>query len=204
MFPNPNVPIASVKDDCVTITNEGGKSIQAEGSTATKYLQAFTTRHQPPATVFCARELEAGLVAFVENEAALLDDDEAIRSKARDILKTPRTAADDPVLLEKFKSMMRERLSLAGSSGIQTQTQPQPLVGQNQGTHGETQMSGMVTPGMELLMPSGMDFPFSSDIDLTMTDGELNDILQEIDFDFGDMSELPSPDVAALGALNQG
>ncbi|KAK0619821.1 C2H2 type zinc finger-containing protein [Immersiella caudata] len=206
MFPNPNVPIASVKEDCVTINTEG-KPIQAESSTATKYLQSFTTRHQPPASVFCSRELEAGLYEFVESQVSLLGcgggkvaaqaafpNDEAIRAKARDILKTPNTAADDPVLMETFKKMMKERLGLAS---------PIDAVGQNQNTLGEVQMSGTTSPGIDLLSPLGVDFSFPPDTDLGMTDGELNDILHDIDFDFGDMSALPSPGDAALGGLTQ-
>lgn len=213
MFPNPNtVPVAPVKDDCVTITNEGRKPIQAESSTATKYLQSFTTRHQPPATVFCSRELEAGLAAFVESEVSLLScgggkaaaeaafpDDNAIRSKAREILQISATPADDPVLMEKFKAMMRERLHLdnPAQSGNQDQAQDQVVAAQNQAVPGLDLTSGNSFAGIDLLAPLDVDFSLSPDMDLSMPDGELNDILQEIDFDFETIPELPCP-------LNQG
>jgi hypothetical protein len=127
-------------------------------------------------------------------------NDEAIRAKAKEILKTPNTAADDPVLIEKFKKMMKERLGLASPSEATFGAQAQ--VSQSQGALGEIQISGTAMPGMDLLSPTGIDLSFPPNMDLGMTDGELNDILQDIDFDFGDMSALPSPgDV--LGGMAQ-
>ncbi|MCQ6463584.1 hypothetical protein NPN16_24770, partial [Vibrio parahaemolyticus] len=38
--------------------------------------------------------------------------DEDLRAKAREILGTQNTAADNPVLSEKFKDMMKEKLGL--------------------------------------------------------------------------------------------
>jgi len=210
VFPNPNVPIAPVKDDSPITITQGGKPIQAESATATKYLQTFTARHQPPALVFCSRELEAGLVKFVEEQVSLshglgggtvaaqaaFPRDEAIKAKAREILKTDNTAADDEVLLEKFKGMMKERMGLV-SAGNQSLQIPN--------TMGELQMGGLSGTGLsgagfDLLAPSNMDF----NMDLGITDGEVNDILNDIDLDFGDILGLPSPgDAGAMTGLNQ-
>jgi hypothetical protein len=195
-------------DSPITIT-QGGKPIQAESATATKYLRTFTARHQPPALVFCSRELEAGLVKFVEEQVSLslglggvtaaaqtsFPGDEAIKAKAREILKTENTAADDEVLLEKFKGMMKERMGLV-SAGDQALQIPS--------TMGELQMrglsgTGLSGAGLDLLAPSNMDF----NVDLGMTDGEVNDMLNDIDFDFGDILGLPSPgDVGVMTGLN--
>ena len=194
--------MAPLTDDCVTITmGENLKPILAESSTATKYLQAFTTRYEPPAAVFCSRELESGLAAFVEEEVSLLScgggkaaveaafpDDEAIRARARDILKTPSTAADDPVLLEKFKGMMKGRLGLAATSFDVTQPQMQmPPQGLDLGGLGNTMSA------LELLAPTGLDLSFPPEMDMALTDSDLMDILQDINLDLGDIPELPCP-----------
>ncbi|CAK7266777.1 hypothetical protein SEPCBS119000_002203 [Sporothrix epigloea] len=85
---------------------------------ANKYLQTFTTRYAKPATVFCSRELENGLTEYVQTFAALnsnlFPSDEAIRARACEILGcTPQhgTPADDQVLLDKFKDMVRGTLA---------------------------------------------------------------------------------------------
>lgn len=178
-FPNPKAPLAplSTDDSMLAITvREGGKPIPAEGSTATKYLQAFGTRLQPPATVFCSRELENGLADFVTAEVQVksgqFPDDEAIRARARDILKTPSTPADDEVLLDKFKGMMKRRLGVIPE-------EPEEL-------------DFFTSEGMDLCMADqGLGLTsVDQGADITFTEGELNDILKDIDFDFGDLGGL--------------
>ncbi|KAF5632014.1 homeobox 4 [Fusarium sp. NRRL 52700] len=76
------------------------------------YIETFSSRYDRPATVFCSRELENGLVSFVEAEIARgagFPSDEALRLRGREILGCDRTAADDPELLAKFKAWMMER-----------------------------------------------------------------------------------------------
>ena len=64
-------------------------------------------RYQAPASVFCSRELENGLNAYVEdcimNRMIPTDDD--LRARAREILGVDHTAADEPKLLASFKAM---------------------------------------------------------------------------------------------------
>ena len=197
-FPNPKAQVAPFQDNRIPIRMCDTKVIPAESSTASKYIKGLATRAQI-ATVFCSRELEGGLVEFVESEvstatcsgeattATPFPSDRAIRTKAREILKMPNTAADDPVLLEKFKRMMKEKLGL-GESPSQSETPGQAAV--------EAPTSS--TPGMELLLPSGMDLSVSSGLDLGLADFEMNDILQEIDFDFGDLSGSNGPSFAPM------
>lgn len=76
--------------------------------TAESYVRALCSgQYRFPATVFCSRELEDGLNAYVEECMMVLyvptDDD--LRAKGREILGVERTAADDPKLLEAFKAM---------------------------------------------------------------------------------------------------
>lgn len=128
---------------------------------------------EPPATIFCSRELEKGLLEYVLAEVALLGpagfpSDVAIKSKAREIIQRPTTAADDDVLLLKFKAAARERLGLpdAGSSPANVSTAPSDPM----------QISAMPL-----------------DIDLGITDSEITDILQDMDFDFGQTEDGGAP-----------
>ncbi|KAH8889652.1 hypothetical protein GQ53DRAFT_825088 [Thozetella sp. PMI_491] len=152
---------------------DGGPQFNTEASTANKFVKGISSRMDPPAVIFCSRELEKDLTEFVVDEVALFGaagfpSDEALKQKARDIVKTPTTAADDNVLLEKFKAMMREKLTLPSLQGTKA-----PIVA---GTSAPA-----VDPIQILAMPVNMD--------LGITDSEITDILQEMDFDFGDMTD---------------
>ncbi|KAH7225187.1 hypothetical protein BKA60DRAFT_449300 [Fusarium oxysporum] len=71
------------------------------------YIETFSSRYDRPATVFCSRELESGLVGFVEAEIARgagFPSDEVLKLRGREILGSEKTSADDPSLLEKFKA----------------------------------------------------------------------------------------------------
>jgi len=105
---------------------DGARLFETESSTANKFLQTFTTRYAAPATVFCSRELERGLTEFTEGELAkgAFPADGALQQKAREILGTPATAADDAVLLGKFKDMMQARAA-GPQAGIQGQAIPE-------------------------------------------------------------------------------
>lgn len=75
--------------------------------TAEQFARALCEgQYRPPASVFCSRELEDGLCRYVEECIGCLHHptDDELRTKAREILGTPYTAADDPNLLEKFKA----------------------------------------------------------------------------------------------------
>ncbi|AEO66951.1 uncharacterized protein THITE_2115555 [Thermothielavioides terrestris NRRL 8126] len=152
LFPNPLNPAhaapfqANSTDDLVAVTmREGAKPVTAHGATANRFCQALTTRHDPPPSVFCSRELERELCEFVTAQVvahgrAGFPDDEAIRERARAFLAgqggaaapatavagaggdggggyAARTPADDPVLLGKFKEMMMVRLGLSQGAG---------------------------------------------------------------------------------------
>ncbi|PON22127.1 hypothetical protein TGAM01_v209001 [Trichoderma gamsii] len=76
--------------------------------TAGRYMDAlFEGEFRFPASVFCSRELEDGLNAYIEEciMGLSIPTDDDLRAKAREILGVDRTAADDPKLLQTFKSM---------------------------------------------------------------------------------------------------
>lgn len=139
----------------------------------------------PPATVFCSRELEKGLVDFVREDVAkaggMFPTDEAIRARARDILHTETTAADDQVLLEKFKAMMGEQLKTGTGDVVM-------------GMAGES-------PEQQAQVQTGAVDATMTDMDMNITDSELNDILQDMTFEFGPVGELAEESGGGSGLL---
>ncbi len=94
--------------------------------TAERYLKGlYEGRHQPPALVFCSRELEHGLNAYVKEcaEAHRVPTDDELRAKAREILGAEYTAADDSILLEGFKAQHALWNTKSKDSGQFTQDQ---------------------------------------------------------------------------------
>ena len=166
--------------DKVSITlnlDDRPQDFEAEASTANKYLNSITKRYPAPAVVFCSRELENGLVEFATSKWAMsgsLPTDEAFRAKARGILKLNVTAADDPVLLEKFKTMMLGRLGL---------TQPASSVG----TTGLA-MEGIVeeSPVTNTVSAAGASemSPGALNLDVNVSESEMNDILKDMSYEF--------------------
>jgi hypothetical protein len=76
--------------------------------TAGHYLRDLHAgRYQAPASVFCSRELENGLNAYVEDciMSRVIPTDDDLRARAREILGIDHTAADEPKLLASFKAM---------------------------------------------------------------------------------------------------
>lgn len=102
---NPKAPPAPFTEDVAVKMDH--KVYKVPAKTAGKFLQSMGERWQKPATVFCSRDLENGLGAFVKAQLAngVVPSDEELRAKAREILGVGETAADDVQLLEKFKSL---------------------------------------------------------------------------------------------------
>lgn len=147
---------------------EGARYFPAAPDTANKFLETFTQRYEPPATVFCSRELENGLADFVEQRMAHNDfpDDRLLREKACEIVGTDATAADDQILLEKFKEMMRGRL-LAPATGAERLDL--------------SSFSVPPAPALDAQLPG-----LPAQMDVSISDNELNDILQDMQFEFDD------------------
>ncbi|KAK4193892.1 pah6 homeobox protein encoded by the pah6 protein [Podospora australis] len=144
---NVNVPGLQSSDDLHMLTlRDGTKPFTAPGATVNRFVQALHTRHDPPATVFCSRELERGLIEFVSTSLSF-PADEALKQKAREILGTPTTPADDEVLLNTFKEMMKSRLDLSGQQQQQQQQQ-----------QGEMITMGQIIQDMEM---DDFDFDFT-------------------------------------------
>ncbi len=102
---HPKEPPAPFTEDVAVKVDHKVFKIQAK--TAEKFLQSMSERWQKPAAVFCSRDLEDGLGAYVKSELAkgVVPTDDALRAKASEILDVNETAADEIQLLEKFKSL---------------------------------------------------------------------------------------------------
>lgn len=99
----------------------GAKPFEADQRAVDSYLQGLKTRYPPPPTVFCSRELEAGLTEFVQSQqmatGGALPSDEMLRAKAKEILGTETTAAEDVVLLDKFKAIVQTNMTVTNAPG---------------------------------------------------------------------------------------
>ncbi|KAK2591620.1 hypothetical protein QQS21_010689 [Conoideocrella luteorostrata] len=144
-------------EDVQVNMRDGSKSFVAGHDAANHFLETlFSSKDSHPAKVFCSRELETGLVEFVQKSignAGRFPTDAELQDRAKEIVKSAVTAADDPVLLEKFKAWMKEKMPYSGG------------------------MNGSAGAGEPSLLPANME--------ANITDAELGDILQDMDFDFG-------------------
>ncbi|KAM0262793.1 hypothetical protein ACHAQJ_001587 [Trichoderma viride] len=99
-----------------------GRPYNVSKDTAESYVHALCSgRYRFPPSVFCSRELEDGLNAYLEEciMALHIPTDDDLRTKAREILGVERTAADDPKLLESFKAMhMFWRAQIDNDNGL--------------------------------------------------------------------------------------
>lgn len=140
----------------------GAKAITAGHSAVNSYLEELTSSpNRKPAVIFCSRELEWGLQQYSKAyfiNSGFLPSDMALKAKAREILKTETTAADDPVLLDKFKTWLITRLPQLASG--------EPI-----------QQENNAMDSLPSAVPTNMD--------VNISDAEIGDILKDMDFDFG-------------------
>ncbi|PQE29983.1 hypothetical protein CJF32_00000658 [Rutstroemia sp. NJR-2017a WRK4] len=128
--PGKDLKAGEAQDDIelnVARVGEASKVVKVKGHTVNGYINTLKTRYQPPAQVFCSRELEDALCELVnvEKEHGRVPSDEMLRAKAREVLKVQNTAADDEELLAKFKNHYGVmNLSSAGDDANQL---PSPL-----------------------------------------------------------------------------
>lgn len=149
----PKSQIEPFQDNVQVFMSAGAKSYPAGQSLATSYVENLTSRYPRPATVFCSRELEHGLVGYVENYVAStgrFPSDSMLKEQGRQITRMNTSPAEDQVLLEKFKDMMKKKLPQA----VPMEEAAEPVTA----------------------LPSNMD--------LNISDEELNNILQDMNFEF--------------------
>jgi hypothetical protein len=185
-FPNPNAGMSLLKDEgtsasIIVSDEDAARRLQLQPATANKYLQNFTARQDPPATIFCSRELEKGLIDFSLERTAMtgqIPGDEEIRARAREILGVQSTAADDAVLLAKFRDMVRDK--------IITMTSEQQAA--NEAAAAASVPTTMAAPGA---VSSAAAFSGLTAIpNVAISNSELDDILLGMELDLGPATAL--------------
>jgi len=164
-------------DEDVEVKLKDGHYIKVRKETATEYVKEMASRYQPPARVFCSRELENQLQQLISEGIAtgILPTDDQLRAKAREVLGVDKTAADDNDLLEKFKA----------SRGIPTQ-------GSTVGTHqpklnDEANMLAFFDQELSSMDLSSFSTGDSMNVSPTNDMAELNNSPQLEDFQFDDI-----------------
>lgn len=110
---------------------DGAKAFMAGPTAANSFVDTLAEPHTRPAKVFCSRELEARLLQYAERYVLShgnMPGDVALRETARQILKTDYTAADDDMLLTKFKELVCEKMPFLEQKQQQEQQKTQQSV----------------------------------------------------------------------------
>ena len=161
-FPrSPPKPFSSDVPVPVNADNHPGRSFNARQSAVNNFLEGLACAgpsDRPPA-VFCVRELEHGLVQTWETcvrETGRLPQDEVLKCRAREICRANKTAADDPVLLQKFQEYMLQKHGIPAKRQQQAEQQAEQEIS---------------------VLPSNMQ--------LNISDEEIGHMLQDMDMDLG-------------------
>ncbi|XP_044722089.1 tc5 transposase DNA-binding domain-containing protein [Hirsutella rhossiliensis] len=151
----PKGHVEPFEDNVRVNMRQGAKSFGAGQCAANSFLETLTSDNCRLPSVFCSRELEGGLIRFVDEsikDSGRQPTDEAIQAKAREIAKSTETAADDPVLLGKFKEWIRDKL-------------PHSL------------------PAEDVDADVSLPCLLPTDMEVDISDEQLGDILQGLEFD---------------------
>ncbi|CCT64350.1 related to monocarboxylate transporter 4 [Fusarium fujikuroi] len=110
----PKASLEPFPADAQVSMGQGAKSLPA--AIANSYIEKLTSQAARPAEVFCSRELERGLISYVEDHVACkgsMPTDAMLQTRARRILDSQTTPADDADLLNKFKDMVAKKVPQA-------------------------------------------------------------------------------------------
>jgi hypothetical protein len=168
--------------DVQIVVHSEGKQFPAGQSAANGYLQDLKFRYPRPAVIFCSRELELGLVSFVKahiQATGQLPSTEAVRTEGKRIHDYKPSPMDDAALVGKFQQWMTRKFPGAASPSETSTTSE---------NEGESE---------PFFMPANMD--------VNISDEELGNILQDMDFDLQDqqMGQGAEPDGGVSLAMFQ-
>lgn len=170
---SPQVTLEPLKENPVVYCRDSSKPFEPDAATANRYLQALNQRYAVPAKVFCSRELENGLTEYVKREAGktgVMPTDDQLRERAKQIMSMQKTAADDPILLQKFKASIEAAVmstQISDMQGLAEATIPPVSNAALQSLAEDT------TVDLVSALPSGAE--------LHLSDEQINDILNDID-----------------------
>ncbi|KAH8680782.1 hypothetical protein BX600DRAFT_445056 [Xylariales sp. PMI_506] len=176
--PNPNASIEPLTENPKVFCREYTKPFEPDAATANHFLASLKQRYPAPAKVFCSRELENGLTEYVKRElgrTGIMPMDEELRLRARQILGLSKTAADDSILLDKFKANVTAEVAGSVASGAPMSLTPNSMPTVTSGSTPDFMTAGEVPMDMSVL-PLGAD--------MILSDEEVNNILQDMDSDF--------------------
>ncbi|KAF4967201.1 hypothetical protein FZEAL_10564 [Fusarium zealandicum] len=107
----PKVSHEPFPENAQVTTGPGAKSLPT--AVANNYIGNLASRATHTAVVFCSRELERGLLEYVGEHVTntgRMPSDAMIQGRARHILNTSSTPAEDADLLQKFKDMVAKKV----------------------------------------------------------------------------------------------
>jgi hypothetical protein len=178
---NPQATLEPLTENPKVFCRDSSKLFELDAATVNRYVKSLPQRYPAPAKIFCSRELENGLTEYVKREVSKtgkMPTDDQMRERAKDIMSMQKTAADDPVLLEKFKTILQQMgiAPSAPTSGMVTpMVAPTPMVASASSAMPE-HSAPYIAPDLLNLLPSGAD--------ISLTDEQVSNILQEMDTDF--------------------
>lgn len=170
---SPQVTLEPLKENPVVYCRENSKPFAPTAATANRFLQSLNQRYALPAKVFCSRELENGLTEYVKREAGktgVMPSDDQLRERAKLIMGMQTTAADDSILLKKFKDSIEAAVMSTQLSDMQGLT----------GARLSSVSNGPLHSLVEDATLGTMD-PLPPGVDLDLSDEQVTDILNDID-----------------------
>ncbi|KAH8201312.1 hypothetical protein TruAng_004556 [Truncatella angustata] len=173
---SPQITIEPLKENPKIFCRDNAKPFEPDVAVANRFLQSLNHRYAAPAKVFCSRELENGLTEYVKREVSMtgiIPSDDELRERAKQIMSMQKTAAEDPILLEKFRSAMQQLMSSQSTVLIADATKttmPPP----------STKKASSILTGESTL--AALIDPMPLDTELNLSDEQVNDILDDLDF----------------------
>lgn len=170
---------ASVSARETTYDQSRARHIKAKNS----YVESLASHNSRPATVFCSRELENGLVRAVERgveQTGHVPSAGALRAHARAILGPGvDSPADDPDLMDRFQRMMlakmpHARLPLSEEEEARQKERDEERGRGRQRERREESVPAFLLEGQELSDRELEDLAMGMDIDAQMGGGGAN------------------------------
>ncbi|KAI0525862.1 hypothetical protein F5B22DRAFT_588078 [Xylaria bambusicola] len=196
--PNPTAMIKPLHGNPQIYLRDDAKPFESEAATANHFLRTFTQRYPAPAKIFCSRDLENGLTEYVKRElhkTGVFPSDAQLQERARDIMSMQKTPCDDPTLLGKFKAALQgtipaqQPLPMNSSLPLDFPLSiPAPIPAASALSAGLA--SSIPPPATALAVPVTEPWSTEMDLDLSFTEQELNDILQDVSYGITDNAQL--------------
>ncbi|KAI0915133.1 hypothetical protein F4823DRAFT_570985 [Ustulina deusta] len=195
--PNPTAMIEPLHENPQIYLCDNAKPFESEAATANHFLRTFTQRYPAPAKIFCSRELENGLTEYVKREllkTGVFPNDAQLQARARDILSMQKTPCDDPILLGKFKAALQGNISAQQPLPMDTSFALDFTASIPASMPTTSALSAGLASSMPLdptlSVPATDPWSTEMELDLSFTEQELNDLLEDVSYGLGDTIQL--------------